>query len=71
MRKVLISEIVQRGCTYCHDMIPKEVKGRKYCETTCPYNKCPYHQLDDVKKYGEYMKIATEGDLVKLLDDLG
>lgn len=46
MRIVSLKEWSQRGCAYCLDR-----KGH-----SCKHNECPYHELDDVKNYGEYLE---------------
>lgn len=45
MRIVPNEERIQRGCKYC-----LEHRGRG-----CKYDVCPYHELDDVKTYEEYL----------------
>lgn len=35
-------EIRQRGCLYCKDRVK---------EKTCPFDKCPYKELDDIGNY--------------------
>ncbi len=46
MRIVPEKERRQRGCQYCLDH-----KGRK-----CKHEECPYHELDDVETYEEYLE---------------
>ena len=45
MRTVSLEEKRQRGCAYCLDY-----------KRGCKYEECPYHELDDVKTYGEYLE---------------
>lgn len=47
MRVVSSEEKRQRGCEYC--LHHKKRSG-------CSFNECPYHELDDVKTYGEYLE---------------
>ena len=51
MRKVSVTEKKQRGCLYCLNY-----KKRAGCEFD---DGCPYHQLDKVKTYGDYLKKYT------------
>lgn len=47
----------KRGCYLCADVAKiKFVRGGKYVVTAkaCPYDVCPYHELDDAKCYSEY-----------------
>ena len=46
----------KRGCHWCADF-----------KRTCPHEQCPYHELDDVKSYNEYLKKADKNELLKLL----
>ena len=52
MRKLKQNEIFKRGCAFCLDMIPPP---RKNQNRWCSHDKCPYHELDDAKTYGEYL----------------
>lgn len=53
-------EMKKRGCHYCADF-----------KRRCPHEVCPYHELDNVKTYDEYLKKGEKNGLVKLLEDLG
>lgn len=59
-RPSFASEYVKRGCYYCADYIDRE----------CIHEKCPYHELDNVKSYNEYLKKAKKGGLVKILESI-
>ena len=37
----------KRGCVYCADLLG---------HIDCKFTKCPYHELDNVRTYGEYLK---------------
>ena len=51
----------QRGCEYCLDYRhERTVVGEKY-HKLCIYNKCPYHELDDVNTYSAYLKASKMG----------
>lgn len=44
MRKVKDKEQRQRGCVYCYySKVTTKIK--------CPFNKCPFRELDDIKNY--------------------
>ena len=69
MRELSKREIEKRGCKYCADVIPPGYIGR-FTHCKCPHEKCPYHELDKVKTYQEYLKKAKVGGLAKLLANL-
>lgn len=46
-RKPSEKEMKKRGCVDCADLL-----GHIHCKFT----KCPYHELDNVRTYGEYLK---------------
>lgn len=54
MRILRRKEQTKRGCLYCTQMEKKMYGGR--LSTFCPYDKCPYHELDGYKKYTDYLK---------------
>lgn len=61
MRIIHNKERVQRGCIYCEEVMPPEKDGRNPRQRKCPHEECPYHQLDGMKTYGEYLDtISTE-----------
>lgn len=47
MKKIKAAEKRKRGCDYCADVI-----GR----WKCPYEECPYKELDKYSTYGQYLK---------------
>ena len=47
----------QRGCDYCEDCHKKH---------WCPYEFCPYTEMDGFTKYKDYME-ATGGESVRKL----
>ncbi len=61
MRRIHNAERKQRGCNYCAHAIPPEQDGRSYKCRACPFDECPYHELDEVKSYSHYLK--RYGDL--------
>lgn len=59
-------EKIKRGCIYCADSIPpSKALGR---QRECPYDVCPYHELDDTKTYGEYLEKTDRNGLAKILE---
>lgn len=56
------TERIKRGCRYCADVVEKK---------KCPYEECPYHELDDVKTYEEYLQKTDKSGLAKILELLG
>lgn len=65
MREVSIRERQKRGCLYCADCSCGSGK-----HTKCPYDKCPYHELDGFKSYEAYLKKSKKGGLGRLLEAL-
>ena len=71
MRAIRDSVRLQRGCDYCADMIKPNRDGGKYTPRQCPYDECPYHELDDIEKYAEYLQKTDNDGLIKALEDMG
>lgn len=64
MRKVIDCNPNKRGCYLCADVKKIKIKDRGTMLTVkyCPYDECPYHELDDVKCYSEYdNKVKKQG----------
>lgn len=61
MRPLKLREIEQRGCRFCAD----RTSDNNYSH--CPHEECPYHELDKVKDYKEYMKKRSEFSISELL----
>lgn len=61
MRNVPRNESIQRGCEWClhHG---NGTKGG----FICPYDECPYHELDNVKTFREYEKSLKGKDILEL-----
>jgi len=64
MREIDREEKVKRGCEYCKD-ITKKKKKKFYGKAAtphlvigeyCPYDECPYKELNNHDTYGEYLK---------------
>ena len=65
MRRLKKAEQDQRGCHYCYDVIPPKYK---FENRKCPNEECPYHELDNVKTYGEYLKKSGSLSITHLLE---
>ena len=51
----------KRGCLLCADMIKvPSLHDKAFQSKACPYNKCPYHELDDFKTYADYDRHAKK-----------
>jgi Fe-S-cluster-containing dehydrogenase component len=70
MRILHNGEQTQRGCKFCAEAIPPDNGGKRYVLRSCPHEECPYHELDKVETYQEYLKNAKVGGLAKLLANL-
>lgn len=48
----------KRGCEFCADKQKTIIKvnGEILNRNVCPYDECPYHELDDVESYFQYEK---------------
>ena len=64
MRQLKLSEIEKRGCRYCD----ARTSEKKY--SYCPHEECPYHELDKVKSYGEYIQKTNKSGLARALREL-
>ena len=65
-REIRDTERMQRGCHYCIDSITPIKKINLH--RGCPYEECPYHELDDVQTYGEYLMKSDKNGLLKILE---
>lgn len=54
------TRVKKRGCTYCAD----------YIDSKCIHKECPYHELDNVKSYEEYLRKAKKNGLIKILESI-
>lgn len=66
MRFIRECNPAKRGCEFCADVKKykfwNERAGTFVKRACCPYDECPYHELDDVKHYGEYdRRVKMEG----------
>lgn len=50
MRYIGVKERNKRGCLYCIDL-SKAKKGR----VMCPYDRCPYRELDNFSDYEDFV----------------
>ena len=48
----------KRGCYLCADItrVKCNVNGNMVTRKVCPYDECPYHELDHVENYMQYDK---------------
>lgn len=62
MRYIIDCNPNKRGCYICADItkIKCNVNGNMVTRKCCPYDKCPYYELDDVKCYSDYDKLAKK-----------
>ena len=63
MRYVADCNPNKRGCYICADTKKINItRDGKHIANAhiCPYNECPYHELDDFKDYSEYDKHAKK-----------
>ena len=64
MRFVVDCNPNKRGCDICADvkktMSWDKQKSKFVPRRICPYNVCPYHELDDIKHYSEYDRMAKK-----------
>ncbi len=58
MRFVIDCNPGKRGCDLCADVMKVKAKVNYEILTrkVCPYDVCPYHELDDVESYFQYEK---------------
>lgn len=59
MRRLSEDERRQRGCTFCED------SGHN--GWMCPYEICPYTEMDGFTKYQDYLKACGGDSVCKLL----
>lgn len=71
MRVVHHAERSQRACYYCIDQASQDEDGKKLKTKRCPYDECPYHEMDGYKTYGDYLKATGGNTVTKLLKTLG
>ena len=43
----------RRGCIYCADYVVVRMRGKRM---VCPYDECPYHEMDGYHSYSEYLR---------------
>lgn len=73
MRFVKNAERSKRGCAYCTDterVFHQKKNGKKKFRMACIHNKCPYHELDNVNTYGEYIRSYGTDSVSALLKAL-
>lgn len=64
MRLVVDCNPNKRGCGLCADVCKEKVwsreEGKMVTRKYCPYDECPYHELDEFKSYAEYDEHAKK-----------
>lgn len=73
MRVLAKKDIVQRGCRWCRDREiykttaerPEWVEKGKHM-VICPFDECPYHEMDEYMSYAEYIE-ATNEEFARLI----
>ena len=63
-------ETKKRGCWYCANMVVEQQEGARFATRYCPYDECPYHELDDYESYEQYFKAHGKTSITKLLKAL-
>lgn len=67
--KLTLAMQKKRGCCYCTHMIWGSKKP--YRPRQCPFDECPYHQLDGYKSYTQYLKDTGASNMAQLLKTAG
>jgi hypothetical protein len=67
MRNLRKNCVEQRGCKYCLDRIPPEDRGTHHTASKCPHYECPYHELDEVEDYNDYLNGISDIPLGRVL----
>ena len=70
MRELKQAEQTKRGCKLCAD-VEKIAKKGKYPRRHCPYDKCPYHELDGFKTYKDYLISVSDDPVSNIIKELG
>lgn len=58
MRALKKQEIGQRGCSYCTECRMFRYHGDPH--RFCPYDECPFHELDKYKSYRHYLSESPD-----------
>ena len=56
MRILPTQEEIKRGCDYCAHVNDYCAHVNDTVKKVCPYDECPYHELDEFDTYSEYLK---------------
>lgn len=70
MRALDKKEMTKRGCVYCMDVAKEcfpDTLHPKCKKWACPYEECPYHELDDFDSYSQYLKSSEASSLKRIL----
>ena len=71
VRLVSTPEKKQRGCVYCLDNVRDANTRGIHVGRYCPYEKCPYRELDKYKTYEQYIRSTDLSGFAKVLEALG
>lgn len=53
-----LQTISQRGCNFCTDKRKRKIDG--VVKSYCPYDMCPYRELDGFKSYEDYYQNSVQ-----------
>lgn len=70
-RHITDKEKKKRGCIYCMDTLTGSQQGSYYVGRFCPYEECPYRELDKYDSYGDYIKDTDLRGFAKALEAFG
>lgn len=71
VRVVTSAEKRKRGCVYCVDNVREENSRGINVGRYCPFEKCPYSELDKYKTYEQYIRSTDLSGFAKALEALG
>lgn len=70
MRKLHNEERKHRGCDWCADSIAPEYSARTKTQRKCPYDECPYSEMDGFDKYKDYVLSIGSDNISTLMREL-
>jgi len=71
MRKLNNDDKRKRGCEFCQNVIPGHYEGNVYKSRRCPFEECPYHELDGSQSYEQFMLNTDSMGIVRALEAIG
>ena len=63
MRRLNNKEVKKHGCYDCLHQMSHRLSHRQV-EYLCPFEKCPYYELDDYSSYNDYLNEREEIDIL-------